>query len=847
MKKLDWFLIKSFIGPFFVTFFLVIFTLALQFLWVYIDELVGKGLGLGVIFEFLGWAACTLIPMALPLATLLASIMTLGGMGEKNELLAMKAAGISLPRILTPLIWVSVVISIGAFFASNNLIPVSYSKIYTLRDDIRKTKEEIKIPTGTFYDGIDGYILRIDSRDDRTKMMHKLIIYDHTAHNGNTCVTLADSGRMVISPDKQNLVFHLYNGCSYQETNRMSYRDTTLDLNRLNFDEQELIICLDNYTFTRSDDDRFSDEVMAKGLRALGHDRDSISAKYDSLRHYQMLRVMRTSALEYNFQLDSLWQADKMRGNFALDSMLADIPLESRIEAIRNAAGNIPLMVDQIENCVREDYHYVDPLRRTDIEWYRKFTLSIACFIFFFIGGPLGAIIRKGGFGTPVIISIFFFLIYYIIDITGKKLAREGTITPFEGTFISTAILLPIGIYLTYRSTKDSSLVNFDSYKVFFKNLGGWIKRGYYAVRNLFRKDFGRIRIVYMGTPEFACGPLDALLKAGFNVRAVVTVPDKPSGRGQKMNESAVKRYALEHGLPVLQPEKLRDPEFLAQLRSYKANLFVVVAFRMLPREVWSMPRLGTFNLHASLLPQYRGAAPINWALINGERQTGVTTFMIDEQIDTGRILKQQSYLIEDYDNAGSLHDTLMEMGSRLVVQTVAEIRDHRTRPQDQDVDHVTLRPAPKLTRELAHIDWSRSAREVNNLIRGLSPYPAATATLVTAAGEEIPVKIYEAYVVRDAAPAATASVQPDPPASGALLRSDEKVLATQAPLGLPGPDAVTTDLIGGLTTDGKTWLQVRCGRDSLRILELQVAGKKRMDIASFLLGFREAEGSRFI
>ena len=810
MKRLDRFLIKSFIGPFFVTFFLVIFILSLQFLWLYIDELVGKGLGLGVIFEFLGWAACTLIPMALPLATLLASIMTLGGMGEKNELLAMKAAGISLPRILFPLIWVSVLISIGAFFAANNLIPVSYSKIYTLRDDIRKTKEEIKIPTGTFYDGIDGYILRIESRDDRTKMMHNLIIYDHTAHNGNTCVTLADSGRMAISPDKQNLVFHLYDGCSYQETNRMTYRDTTLDLNRLDFKEQELIICLDNYTFTRSDDDRFSDEVMAKGLKALSHDRDSIAQKFDSLRFYQRLRVIRSSSLEFNYQLDSLWLADKMKGNLPLDSTLAGIPADIRLNAMRNAAGNVPTMVDQIENCVREDYHYVDPLRRTDIEWYRKFTLSVACFIFFFIGAPLGAIIRKGGFGTPVIISIFFFLIYYIIDITGKKLAREGSITPFEGTFISTAILLPIGIYLTYRSTKDSSLVNFDSYKLFFKNMGAWFKRIYYKIRNFFRKDFGRIRIVYMGTPEFACGPLDALLKAGFDVAAVVTVPDKPSGRGLKMNESAVKRYAVEHGLPVLQPEKLRDPAFLEQLRSYKANLFVVVAFRMLPREVWSMPRLGTFNLHASLLPQYRGAAPINWALINGERQTGVTTFMIDEQIDTGRILKQQNYLIEDYDNAGSLHDRLMEMGSALVVKTVEEIRDHRTKPQEQDVAHVTLRPAPKLTKEMGRIDWTRSAREINNLIRGLSPYPAAWSVFVNEAGEEIPVKIYEAYVVRDSSLA-----QPDPSNPGSV------------------------------STDGKNWIQVRCGSDALRITELQVAGKKRMDVASFLLGFRDLETYR--
>ena len=242
MKKLDRYLIKSFIWPFVMTFFIVIFVLSMQFLWLYIDELVGKGLGIGVIFEFMGWAACTLIPMALPLATLLASIMTLGGMGERNELLAMKAAGVPLQRTMAPLIVVTALISIGAFFASNNLVPVSYNKIYTLRQDIANTKEEIKIPTGIFYDGIEGYILRIEDRDDETQVMHKLLIYDHTGHNGNTGVTLADSGKMRITPDKRHLVFDLYDGVSYQENNRMAFRDTTLELNKVRFSEQQLIV-----------------------------------------------------------------------------------------------------------------------------------------------------------------------------------------------------------------------------------------------------------------------------------------------------------------------------------------------------------------------------------------------------------------------------------------------------------------------------------------------------------------------------------------------------------------------------------------------------------------------------
>jgi len=805
MKKLDNFIIRSFVGPFFVTFFLVLFILALQFLWIYIDELVGKGLGIGVIFEFLGWAACTLIPMALPLATLLASIMTLGSLGERNELLAMKAAGVPLQRILSPLIVVSALISVGAFFASNNLIPISYNKIYTLREDIARTKDEIKIPTGTFYKGIEGYVLRVDRRD-RHDMMHDIIIYDHNDRNGNVNITLADSGRMSITPDKQYLTFDLHHGCSYQEENRMNYRDTSAELSKVTFDRQLVIISLADYTFTRSEDERFGSEVMSKDLAQLRHDRDSLSAEFDSVLVMQQTRILKSSVLEFMYQLDTAWLASNAKGGMPADSIFSGRSLEEQISAYQNAQSNIPTLIDQVENCNREDYRFVDPLRRTDIESYRKFSLSIACLIFFFIGAPLGAIIRKGGFGTPVIVSIVFFLFYYVIDISGKKLAREGTLTPLAGTFISSAVLLPIGIFLTSKSTKDSTIFNTDSYKAFFAMIGKAVKQHYFKIRNIFRKDFGRIRIVYMGTPEFAVAPLDALLKAGFDVAAVVTVADKQSGRGMKVSESAVKKYAVEHSLPVLQPEKLKDPEFLEQLRSYKANLFVVVAFRMLPKEVWSMPYLGTFNLHASLLPQYRGAAPINWAIINGEKFTGVTTFMIDEQIDTGKILFQENCNIEDYDNVGTLHDRLQEMGSNLVVKTVEAIRDHRTKPWAQDVIRGELKPAPKLTKELAHIDWSKDAVAINNLIRGLSPYPAATSSFVMAEGEPVPVKIFESYVTR----------------------SEDDTLAP-----------------GTITTDGKSYLEVKCGNRSLRILDLQAAGKKRMDIKSFLLGFRDAAGSR--
>ena len=261
MKKLDQFIIKSFVGPFIAILLVVVFILMMQFLWLYIDELVGKGLSLKVILEFLGWGSATLLPLSLPLATLLSSMMTLGTLGENNELLAIKAAGISLQRVLIPLGIACMVISVGAFFISNDLIPLAYNKIFTLRDDIGKTKEEIKIPTGTFYNGIDGYILRVEDRNDETGIMRNVMVYNHTSNKGNTSLTLADSALMKMSEDKTYLTFTLYDGSNYEETNTKKYRDTTLQLQKIDFHRQELIIPLENYAFQKSDSSRFSDQA----------------------------------------------------------------------------------------------------------------------------------------------------------------------------------------------------------------------------------------------------------------------------------------------------------------------------------------------------------------------------------------------------------------------------------------------------------------------------------------------------------------------------------------------------------------------------------------------------------
>lgn len=469
MKKLDSFILKSFFGPFIMTFLIVIFVLMLQFLWLYIDELVGKGLSFGVILEFLGWGSATLIPMALPLASLLASIMTMGNMGENNELLAMKAAGISLQRIISPLIIVSVLISIGAFFASNDLIPVAYNKIYTLRDDIGRTKEEIKIPTGIFYNGVDGYTIRISSRDENN-LMHDVMVYNHSGNKGNVSLTVADSGIVRLSPDKSSMIFTLYSGINYEETNKKEYRDTSLSLQKIEFSAQEVIIPLENYAFKKSDDARYGNETMAKDLKQLAIDRDSLQIVFDKTLEAQLKKAIFSGNLMYSYQFDSARVAN-YKGYIPADSIFSLNDLRDKEKAISSALSMINNQVSSYQFYERELFQSAHPLRRSIIETYRKFTLSLACLIFFFIGAPLGAIIRKGGLGTPVIISMLFFVVYWVVDISGKKLANDGAIGPFIGTFISTFVLIPIGVFLTIKSTRDSALFNADAYKIFFNKL----------------------------------------------------------------------------------------------------------------------------------------------------------------------------------------------------------------------------------------------------------------------------------------------------------------------------------------------------------------------------------------
>jgi len=444
----------------------------------------------------------------------------------------------------------------------------------------------------------------------------------------------------------------------------------------------------------------------------------------------------------------------------------------------------------------------------------------------FFIGAPLGALIRKGGIGVSAIVSLLFFVLYWIVDITGVKLARDGSISTFVGAFASALILLPIGLFLTWKAIHDTDISNMDSIK-------NWWRKAKSAMAGIFKKT----RIVYMGTPEFAVAPLKALLDNKYNIVRVVTVADKPSGRGQKVNESAVKKFAVEHGILVLQPAKLKDPEFLKQLKALKADLFIVVAFRMLPEEVWGMPKLGTFNLHAALLPQYRGAAPINWAVINGETRTGATTFMIDKDIDTGGIILRQGINISDTDTAGDIHDKLMEIGADLVVQTTQGIIEHNvdTRVQRSFIQgSEVLKPAPKLSRELCHIDWNDSTKQIYNLIRGLSPYPAAFTELVKEGGVPAQLKIFSAEKV-SASALAGALRQAQRPAGMAAEPAEATVVRQSSP-------TLETAIPGRIITDGKTYLFITTADGAISLKDVQIAGKKRMDIKAFLAGFREPE-----
>ncbi len=467
MKTIHKLVLKSYLGPLVMTFFIIMFILLMNILWRYIDELVGKGLGLDVILELLGYALITMLPLGLPLVMLLAAIMTMGNLGENYELLAMKSAGMSLPKIMQPLIVVVGLIAVGSFFLINNLVPYSYQQMYSLRYDIKKQKQTLEFQDGLFFTGIDDMSIRVDHQDPETGLLTNVLIYDNRSADGNMTTTMADSGYIRLSDDKQFLRVTLYHGETYDQSRNSQKWYNQSALSRHIFDIQKLNIPMEGFDMSRTDAEEFNNE-NTKNINEL---EDAISTleetvnnattrSYEPLLKEQLFTKDNTVlALPDSLMFDKSY----FRPTHALDSIAAlDVRGKKKVwDDARYQAKDSRNMFSFDEGAAKES---LNQLYRSKVEWHRKISLPICIMIFFLIGAPLGAIIRKGGLGTPIVISVIFFVIYYIISLMGEKLAKEGTWEAVYGMWLSAFILAPVAIYLTYQATNDSGLLDLDWY-----------------------------------------------------------------------------------------------------------------------------------------------------------------------------------------------------------------------------------------------------------------------------------------------------------------------------------------------------------------------------------------------
>ena len=466
MKSIHKLVLKSYLGPMILTFFIVMFVLMMNFVWRYIDELVGKGLSAGIIIELMSYAMANMIPMGLPLSMLLAAIMTMGSLGENYELLAMKSAGMSLVRITKPLIILVGFIAVGSFFIGNDLVPYANRKMYSIIYDIRQQKQTLEFQDGLFFNGIDNMSIRVGHQDPETHLLRDVLIYDNRQANGNMNTIVADSGYIRLSDDKRYLLVTLFHGQTYEQA-RNSQWYTKSTLRHHTFDLQKQIIRMDGFAMGRSDANQFSNS-QTKDISELQHDIDSLELKvnaattssYEPLLKEQIF-VRDNSVLP---QPDSLRVDKRDYGNLMAMDSIARLPVREKEEVWDNArtlAKNSRNMFAFDETTAKDA---LNQLYRSTIEWHKKISLPVSIIIFFLIGAPLGAIIRRGGLGLPVVVSIIFFVIYYIISLSGEKLAKEGSWDAVYGMWLSTFILTPIAVYLTYKATNDSSLLDTDWY-----------------------------------------------------------------------------------------------------------------------------------------------------------------------------------------------------------------------------------------------------------------------------------------------------------------------------------------------------------------------------------------------
>jgi len=476
VKRLHSFLIKSYIGPFFAAFFITEFILLMQFLWKYIDDLVGKGLPTIVIVKLFAYTSVTLVPMAMPISVLLSAIMTFGNLGENYELTAMKAAGISLVRIMFPLIIFNMFLSLSSFFFYNNVMPVTKLKMTTLLYDIRQQRLDVNIKPGVFYNGIDDFSIKISSKNKKTGMMYNIMIYDHTEHRGNVDVTLADSAKMKITPDKQYMIINLYYGRKYtylpEQHRHRAYR--TYPAETQVFDNEVVTMKLSGFGLKRTDESLFKENYQMMNIHQLEYYADSLTGVLKR-NEYSMAENLRNNSYFRKLQhKDSLVKMPKQLA-LNLDSLFRTKPKDLRLKIVKTAI-NYARSTNSYITSSNEDFSWRRKLISSfNIEYYKKFSIPVACFILFFIGAPLGAIIRKGGLGWPVVISVFFFMLYYVISLISEKSVKEGVLPAFEGVWLSSFILLPIGIFLTYKSNNDSVMFDIATYtapvKKFFVKL----------------------------------------------------------------------------------------------------------------------------------------------------------------------------------------------------------------------------------------------------------------------------------------------------------------------------------------------------------------------------------------
>ena len=481
-KRLYGFMIQSFLPVFFMTFFICLFIVLMQFLWKYVDEMVGKGLEMSVLFELFFYAAVTMVPLALPLSILLASLMTFGNLGERLELLAIKAAGVSLLHAMRPLIALVSVIAVLAFFFQNDVLPQAQVKMWTLLYSMRQKSPELDIPEGVFYDQINGYNLYVKEKDRSRNIMRDMMIYDMSQGFDNAMIVMADSGRLKTTADKKHLILTLYSGESFENLkSERSNSYTNIPYRRETFSMKELLIPFDA-NFNRLDDGLMSGQYVGKNYTELRTSIDSMNLIVDSLGldYSQRLKKSGYFGLHNNNRpSDSLARIREIErdhiaaGKINLDSLwLGENNQRRQLYVSRALERAINYKNDYEFNAITLDDKQMT-IRRHEIELMKKFTLSLACIIFFFIGAPLGAIIRKGGLGVPIVVSVILFIIYYIIDNTGYKLARDGVWPVWQGIWLSSAVLLPLGIFLTSRATKDSTVLNLDVYADFFRHLLG--------------------------------------------------------------------------------------------------------------------------------------------------------------------------------------------------------------------------------------------------------------------------------------------------------------------------------------------------------------------------------------